>query len=69
MNGETKFEGEYLNDERYGKGKEYNEYGKIIYEGIFIYNQKYIGKEYINGNLEYEGEYLFKKNGMEKVMI
>ena len=31
-----KYEGEYLNDKRNGKGKEYDINGKIIFEGDFI---------------------------------
>ena len=30
--GKVKFEGEYLNDKKNGKGKEYNTKGKLIYE-------------------------------------
>ena len=29
------FEGEYLNGENHGKGKEYNKKGDIIFEGEF----------------------------------
>ena len=51
-----KFEGEYLNGERNGKGKEYY-YGKLIYEGEYLngkWNGK--GKEYDNdGKLKFEG--------------
>ena len=36
------FEGEYLNGERNGKGKVYNDKGEIIFEG-----------EYINGKRKY----------------
>jgi len=64
-----KFEGEYLNGQRSGQGKEYNEEGALIYEGEFL-NGKWhgIGKQYYDeglfGNgrkkLLYEGEF---KNG------
>ena len=54
------FEGEYLNGERHGKGKEYNN-GKLIFEGEYLYSQKLSGKNYIDGKLEYEGEYLYDK--------
>ena len=32
------FEGEYLNGKRYGKGKEYDKDGKLIFEGKYFYN-------------------------------
>ena len=68
--GELKFEGEYLNGKKNGKGKEYNYYdGLLKFEGEFlngIKNGK--GKEYNNnGKLLYDGEYLNgKKNGKGK---
>ena len=34
------YEGEYLNGERYGKGKEYNNYGNIIYDGEYLKGKK-----------------------------
>ena len=30
------FEGEYLNNERNGKGKEYDEKGHILFEGEYL---------------------------------
>ena len=54
------FEGEYLNGERNGKGKEFNICGKLAFEGEYLngkINGK--GKEYdYNGKLRYKGEYL-----------
>ena len=44
-----------------GKGKEFNGYDEIKFEGEYLYNYKIRGKEYINGRLEYEGEYLYNK--------
>ena len=65
-----KFEGEYLNGERNGKGKEYDYDGKLIFEGEYLNGKRNgKGKEYINEKLEFEGEYSFDKNGMEKVMM
>ena len=69
---ETKleFEGEYLNGEKHGRGKEYdNDYGNLKYEGEYlngVRNGK--GKEYHeNGNLIFEGEYLNgERNGKGK---
>ena len=72
------FEGEYLNGERNGKGKEYNYNGDIIFEGEYYKNKKWEGKgydnrnniiyelkegkglvkEYFDGKLRFEGEYL-----------
>ena len=54
LSGELKFEGEYLNGKRNGKGKEYDE-NKLIFEGEYINNIKYIGKGYDkNGKMIYE---------------
>ena len=55
------FSGEYLNGKAIGKGKEYNRYGKLIFEGEYLYGQRIKGKEFISERLEYEGEYLFNK--------
>ena len=57
------FEGEYLNGERKGKGKEY-EYGQLFFEGEYLNGKRNgKGKEYYsNGNLLFKGEYL---NGKE----
>ena len=35
-----RFEGEYLNDKRNGKGKEYDENGKLVFEGEYIQGKK-----------------------------
>ena len=35
-----KFEGEYLNGKRNGKGKEYDEEGNLIYEGDYINGER-----------------------------
>ena len=57
------FVGEYLNGERNGKGKEYNQVNEIEFEGEYNNGKRWNGKgsEYgLNGNLEFNGEY---KNG------
>ena len=59
MEKEKKFEGEYLNGKRNGKGKEYDEKKELIFEGYYLYNYKIKGKEYLEGRLGYEGEYLY----------
>ena len=58
------FEGEYLNGERNGKGKEYYKNGNIKFEGEYLNGKKNgVGKEYNkNAQLIFEGEYL---NGMK----
>ena len=38
------YEGEYSNGERNGKGKEYNEYGELIFEGEYLNGKKWNGK-------------------------
>ena len=54
-----KYEGEYINGELNGKGKVYTD--KIIFEGEFKNrNRNGKGKRYnINGELKFEGEYLY----------
>ena len=60
------YEGEFLNGERNGKGKEYFNGNKIKFEGEYL-NGKRNGKGkdyYFEGNLKFEGEYLNgKRNG------
>ena len=59
FNNQLVFDGKYLNGIRNGKGKEYNEKGKLLYKGEYLHgkrNEK--GKEYdLIGELLYEGEY------------
>ena len=59
------FEGEYLNGERNGKGKEYYWIGGLVFEGEYLNGERNgKGKEYdMNGNLMTEFEYL---NGKRK---
>ena len=57
------FEGEYLNGEKNGKGKEYYYNGFnliLIFEGEYLKGKRNgKGKEYYsNGKLKFEGEYL-----------
>ena len=40
MDGGLKYEGEYLNNKRNGRGKEYNSYNKLIFEGEYLNGQK-----------------------------
>ena len=58
------FEGEYLNGERNGNGKDYFDNGKLYYEGEYSKGKmEGKGKEYYeDGGLRFEGEY---KNGNE----
>ena len=61
--GKSIFEGEYIDGERNGKGKIYD--NKIlIFEGEFLKGKKNgKGKEFNkNGNLKFEGEYLYDYN-------
>ena len=58
------FEGEYLRSEQNGKGKEYNDNEKLIFEGEYLNGKKWkgLGKEYYsNGQLKFEGKYSFGK--------
>ena len=59
---QLKFEGEYLNGRRHGKGKQYNEDdGYLEYEGEYYKGLRQgKGKEYNeDGKLLFEGEYLY----------
>ena len=60
MDGKLIFEGEYLNDKRNGKGKEYYIKGELKFEGEYLNGKRNgKGKEYYkNGKLIFEGEYL-----------
>ena len=40
------FEGEYLNGKRNGKGKEYDYYGKLKFEGEYLDDKNWNGIEY-----------------------
>ena len=53
------YEGEYLNGEKNGKGKEYFFKGKLKYEGEFSNGKRNgNGIEYFdNGELKFKGEY------------
>ena len=55
----TIYEGEFINGEKVGKGKEYYANGnKLKFEGEYLNDQRYKGKRYDkNGNLTFEGEY------------
>ena len=64
VNGKFFFEGEYLNGEIKGKGKEYFFNGKLRFEGEYSNNKRWNGKGYDeNGNIMYE---LFNGNGKVK---
>ena len=59
-----KFEGEYLNGKRNGKGKEYYDNGKLLFEGNFLNGNRFTGKVYdIKGNMSYDLENM---NGLIK---
>ena len=65
---ELEFEGEYLNGERRGKGKEYWK-GKLKFEGEYLNGERHgKGKEYnYEGKLIFEGEYLKGKRWNGKI--
>ena len=66
MNGVLLFEGEYLNDEKNGIGKEYFN-GRVKCEANYLNGKKHGKfKEYDNnGNLVFEGEF---ENGEMKIL-
>jgi len=51
--GKLIFEGEYLNRERNGKGKEYDYNGKLLFTGEYLNGKRWNGKIY-NDNTIYE---------------
>ena len=62
-NGLLSYEGEYLNDKRNGKGKEYDYKRKILFEGEYINGERWNGKikeliKYNSNEMEFEGEYI-----------
>jgi hypothetical protein len=63
------YEGNYANDMRNGKGKEYLN-GSLIYDGSFLNDKKDgYGKLYVNNSLVYEGYFKEnKKNGYGKAI-
>ena len=54
-----------MNWKKNGKEKVYNNKGQLVFEGEYLYNFFWKGKEYIKERLEFEGEYLYitKWNG------
>ena len=68
-NGKLIWEGEYVNDKRYGKGKDYNGDGNIEFEGQYFDGSQWTGegREKKKGKLLYKGGVLEgKKGGKEK---
>ena len=67
FNGQIYFEGEYINGERIGTGKEFYIDGKLEFEGEYLNGKRWNGKEYDRENNIYE----FKKgNGyIKNIMI
>ena len=60
MDDKLKFEGEFLNGKRNGKGKEYGSYGKLKFDGEYLNGLKKEGKEYdMSGNLIYYHFFFF----------
>ena len=70
-NGKLSFEGEYLNGERNGIGKEYYDNGKLKFEGEYLNGERNgKGKEYNNNNeLIFEGQFLNGKRIYKQYII
>ena len=66
-----KFEGEYLNGDKNGKGKEYDLFGNLEFEGEYLNGKRNgKGKEYFfDGKLKFEGNILMERDGQELSMI
>ena len=66
------YEGEYINGERNGKGKEYYDDNKIKFEGEYLYGKRWNGKGYdIENNIIYEikdGKGLIKEYNNEGLL-
>ena len=60
LNGELKYEGEYLNDKREGKGKEYSEEGELIFIGKYKEGEHWNGIKKIFEEFEDENEQVIK---------
>ena len=58
MKGNIVYKGEYKNGIRHGKGIEYDIYDNTVYEGQFVNGIISKGKEYYEGRLQFEGEFL-----------
>ena len=60
-------EGIYKVGDRNGKGKEYDEYGNLIFEGEYLKGKRNGKEYYYDSKLKFEGEYLKeKRNGKGK---
>ena len=68
-NGNLKFEGNYLNGQRNGKGKEYYKNGRVKFYGEYIDGRRHGSgiKYHYNGDLMFKGEYEYnnRKKGTE----
>ena len=63
------FEGEYLNGEKHGKGKEYDKEGKIAFEGEYNEDKRWNGKGNVEEKYNYPGKTVFESdyiNGKRK---
>ena len=47
VDGKKHFEGEYLNDEKNGKGREYDKNGKLSFDGEYLKGKKWNGDEHV----------------------
>ena len=68
MQGKLRSEGNYINGEKNGKGKEYHENGELEFVGEYLNGQRRKGKQYDhNGKLIFEGEFFnYEKIGKGK---
>ena len=61
-NGKLFYECEYINGLRNGKGKEYNYFGNLTFDGEYMEGRIKKGKQYyLEGGLLFEGEYLYNR--------
>ncbi len=66
--GTIKFEGQYLNDKRNGKGKEYDSHGNIKIEGEYFndINNNWIEKKYDDNRKIISETRYFNRNKIKK---
>ena len=63
------FKGECINGEKNGKGREYDNFGNLLFEVEYLNNHKYKGKIIYQENWSMKANIYLIKNGMEKDII
>ena len=64
------YEDKYLNEQKNGNGKEYDNNGNLLFDGEYLYGKRWNGKVkeyYYNGKLKFDGEYYKGKRLFGKI--